>query len=54
MFDLELDNEKYLCKALHNYENTVERLNFFDSIFTLVIPFLGLLIMNIMNSSIVL
>jgi hypothetical protein len=33
------------CKALPQYANTVEQLNFFDSLFTLVIPFVGLLVM---------
>jgi hypothetical protein len=58
LFDLEIQHEEStsnntlssnnikFCKAKHAFENTVERLNFFDSLFTLVIPFLGLLIMN--------
>jgi len=34
------------CRARDGYENLAERFNFFDSLITLILPFLGLLIMN--------
>lgn len=49
MFDIKIhhqDNSTKICTAKDGSDHQVEQFNFLDSLFTLIIPFFGLLIMN--------